>query len=534
MNLERFDLYMTCDGDAGKVSVDGAQTCESAMQDETTASTLLSPVELPKSAFRPDPYHGIERGMLVRRARTVPGTIVAGIASVAEAAALAPLGWIAGLLCPSSDVMETHRHLTVGVLAALLYAAVNAVAGTARAQRPGGSLGLTVSAVGCWTAAVALVLAIGILWEGRLPFAANWTILWFALGAGTAVLSRLAIAQWTARRRATGRLATRIAVVGAGAQADDLVALLQRPEWRGEYEVVGLFDDEFVGHAVALGPRLGCLDDLASEAWALRVDVVMVAVPWSDTSRLSKICHRLRYVPADVCLWTDLSEYGLPCGRPRSLCGRSLLELWSRPLRDWRAAAKRAEDLVLGGLLLLLLAPLMCLIALAIVLDTPGPVLFRQRRFGLGNEPIEVFKFRTMAQDRGDVSGARATVKDDPRVTRVGRFLRPLSFDELPQLINVVRGDMSLVGPRAHPIEMRVEGEYYYEAVRSYAARHRVKPGITGLAQINGCRGLVDTRQKAQRRLDYDLDYIERWSLMLDFRIIGLTVFRVLADDDAY
>ena len=190
--------------------------------------------------------------------------------------------------------------------------------------------------------------------------------------------------------------------------------------------------------------------------------------------------------------------------------------------------AKGLEDRILSALLLVFFAPIMQAAAIAIRMEGPGPILFRQRRFGFNNQPITVLKFRSMHDKLGDPTGAVRTVRGDPRITRVGRVLRATSVDELPQLINVFRGDMSLVGPRAHPIMMTVAGELYHEAVAGYAARHRVKPGLTGLAQINGYRGEIDTIEKAQARIRYDLDYVSRWSVWLDLKIILLTPFRAL------
>jgi exopolysaccharide biosynthesis polyprenyl glycosylphosphotransferase len=202
-----------------------------------------------------------------------------------------------------------------------------------------------------------------------------------------------------------------------------------------------------------------------------------------------------------------------------------LVDLVVRPQAGWRAAAKRASDVTGAFIALLLLAPVMLAAALAIRVETPGPVLFRQWRFGAGSRPIQVLKFRTMRADLCDVTGAARTTRQDHRVTRVGRFLRRTSIDELPQLLNVLRGDMSLVGPRPHPLHMRVGSVYYFEAVEWYRARHRVRPGITGWAQVNGSRGEVDTLEKARRRVELDLWYLANWSLSLDLLVILRTVF---------
>jgi lipopolysaccharide/colanic/teichoic acid biosynthesis glycosyltransferase len=202
-------------------------------------------------------------------------------------------------------------------------------------------------------------------------------------------------------------------------------------------------------------------------------------------------------------------------------------------MSDWRGLLKRLFDIVLVLGALPLLTPLLILVAVAIRAESSGPVLFRQWRFGLGSKPTQIIKFRTMYHDRGDSTGEQRTVAYDPRVTMVGRILRRTSIDELPQLLNVLRGEMSLVGPRPHATHMKVDGNYYFEAVRGYRFRHRVKPGITGWAQITGSRGEVDTIDKALERVEKDLWYVRNWSLALDLRILMLTVLGKFASPGA-
>jgi exopolysaccharide biosynthesis polyprenyl glycosylphosphotransferase len=211
-----------------------------------------------------------------------------------------------------------------------------------------------------------------------------------------------------------------------------------------------------------------------------------------------------------------------------------ILEVIDRPLKNWRAIIKWIEDKFLGTVVLILVSPLLAITAILIKLDSQGPVFFVQRRFGLNNEVIRVLKFRTMHCARCDPSGAQRTVRNDPRVTRVGRVLRWLSIDELPQLINVLRGDMSLIGPRPHAIAMKAGDRLYCDAVEQYLHRHRVKPGVTGWAQVNGLRGEVDTFEKAHARVAHDLYYIEHWSPWLDLKILLKTVGILLFHEDAY
>ena len=196
---------------------------------------------------------------------------------------------------------------------------------------------------------------------------------------------------------------------------------------------------------------------------------------------------------------------------------------------------KSLFDKIIGGAMLLFALPLMALIAIAIKIESRGPVLFKQKRYGFNNDLIEVFKFRSMYADAADAGADKLVTKDDPRVTRIGRFIRKTSLDELPQLFNVViKGNLSLVGPRPHAVNAKAEARLYNEAVDGYFARHRVKPGITGWAQINGWRGETDTDEKIQRRVEHDLYYIENWSLLLDLYIVARTPFALLRTENAY
>jgi exopolysaccharide biosynthesis polyprenyl glycosylphosphotransferase len=196
--------------------------------------------------------------------------------------------------------------------------------------------------------------------------------------------------------------------------------------------------------------------------------------------------------------------------------------------------AKGIEDRVIAALILVLISPLLAIIAVAIKLDSPGPVFFKQRRYGLNNEPINIFKFRSLRADAKDTFAGKLVTRNDPRVTRLGAFLRRTSLDELPQFLNVLRGEMSIVGPRPHAAAAKAGGLLYDEAVEYYHARHRVKPGITGWAQINGWRGETETVDQIQGRVDHDLYYIANWSVGFDLKIIAQTILRGFTGRQAY
>jgi exopolysaccharide biosynthesis polyprenyl glycosylphosphotransferase len=211
-----------------------------------------------------------------------------------------------------------------------------------------------------------------------------------------------------------------------------------------------------------------------------------------------------------------------------------VLDVLDQPITDWDVVMKWLFDKTVSAFALIALAPVMLLVALAIKLDSRGPVLFKQKRYGFNNELIEVYKFRSMYTDKSDSTAAKLVTKDDPRVTRVGRFIRKTSIDELPQLINVLRGELSLVGPRPHAVNGHMSNRLFEDVVDGYFARHRVKPGVTGWAQIQGWRGEMDTEEKVRRRVEHDLEYIENWSVWLDAAILVRTLLMVLRTENAY
>ncbi len=307
--------------------------------------------------------------------------------------------------------------------------------------------------------------------------------------------------------------APRAVIVGAPSSAWALRARLQREDSGDRFTITAVIEvPEDAGNLP------GMRDSLAET----EPDLVILADPLDDSDRSRMLRTLLLEWPVDV------------IGPASQGDSTTLTVLWRRPLPGWRGVVKRGMDLVLGSLLLLVALPPMAVIALMVRFDSRGPALIRQPRYGYANRVIQVLKFRTMHQDQGDLTGAKATIRDDPRVTRLGRLLRATSLDELPQLFNVLRGDMSLVGPRPHPVEMRVCGLYYHDAVPGYRSRHRVRPGITGLAQVSGCRGSVETMEQARRRLEFDLDYINDWSPMLDLRILWRTVLGGFTGDRAF
>jgi len=334
----------------------------------------------------------------------------------------------------------------------------------------------------------------------------------------------------TVRGRQAGFFARNIVVFGAGNEGQQLVAKLQRSPDKS-IAIRGIFDDRKsrIPQTVAGVRVLGTSDDIVRFAREIRIDDVIIALPLDAEQRLKTLFEKLKGAALDLRLSVE------PIAERFQFHGMSyigvapVLQIADRPLKHWRAVIKWVEDKSLAVFLLIAFAPLMVLAALLIKVDSGGPVLFVQRRFGFNNEVIPVLKFRTMYIDQGDRWGGQRTIRHDPRVTRVGRIIRALSIDELPQLINVLRGEMSVVGPRAHAIAMQAgNGVLYGDAVARYFHRHRLKPGITGLAQVNGSRGEVDTLCKARARVDLDLYYIEHWSPWLDLKILLKTMIVII------
>ncbi len=378
-----------------------------------------------------------------------------------------------------------------------------------------------------------LLIVIGFLADASIEEIRPLVLAWFGASAVAMAGLRLTLALYVTRLERQGVLCEHIAIVGAGPLADRLIAHLR--ETRGaSVDIVGIFDDRATRLADGATRPQGRLDDLVELGRGRRIDRVIVTLPWSAEERILQIMRRLKALSVDVLLCPDRIGFSLPKRPIDSTAGLPLLCLADRPMRRWAYVLKLLEDRVLASLLLLLFSPVMLAVALAVRLDSPGPILFRQRRHGFNNAEIEVFKFRTMRHEASDALGSRQASRTDSRVTRVGRFLRRTSFDELPQLINVVRGDMSLIGPRPHPIGMRTADQLCHEIVEDYAHRHRVKPGMTGWAQVNGYRGATETPAQLQGRVSYDLYYIDNWSLRFDLKILLMTFINVVAGENRF
>jgi Undecaprenyl-phosphate glucose phosphotransferase len=365
-----------------------------------------------------------------------------------------------------------------------------------------------------------------------------WLSAFFFLGLSALLGGRLFLRALIRRWARQGRLDRRTVVVGSDQSGEKLVEALRLQE-DSDIEILGVFDDRNDDRALdscAGSPKLGKVDDIVEFARRTRVDLVLFALPISAETRILEMLKKLWVLPLDIRLSAHTNKLRF---RPRSYSyiGKvPTLDVFEAPITDWDMVMKWMFDHLVGGIVLLLAAPVMALVALAVKLDSPGPVLFRQKRFGFNNERIDVFKFRSLYHDQADPLASKVVTRNDRRVTRVGRFIRKTSLDELPQLFNVVfKSNLSLVGPRPHAVLGKLQSRLFDEAVDGYFARHRVKPGITGWAQINGWRGEIDNEEKIQKRVEFDLYYIENWSVLFDLYILLKTPLALMTgNENAY
>jgi polysaccharide biosynthesis protein PslA len=386
---------------------------------------------------------------------------------------------------------------------------------------------------GAVLALAVVALAVGILVEHP-----DVDPLWCALAAVSLVagllLGRTALVAAVTHHPAQ-RFAPRAVIVGSDLSRVRLGRLLQELGQR-PLRVIGFVDDRVDPVTVEINdvPFLGAFEELLAVVRRGMVDEVILALPWSEEVRIMDLLDHLSNYPVHVRLAPDLIGYRFPrrIGGERS--ATRLLHLVDRPMSGWDGVIKRAEDLLIGGTMLAMCAVPMGLIAIALKLDSPGPILFRQKRTGFNNRDFEMLKFRTMFDHLTEHQVRHQAVRNDPRVTRVGAFLRRTSLDELPQIFNVLCGDMSVVGPRPHARDTPAGDRTFEQVVERYAARHRVRPGLTGLAQVRGLRGETPTEDRIVKRVESDLEYIERWSIWLDFVILMRTAVIVLRMQNAY
>jgi len=383
-----------------------------------------------------------------------------------------------------------------------------------------------------WLVIVAILMMLGYITKTSVHFSRKVLLTWMVTVPVGLVVLRLQIFWGLRWLRQQGRNTRTVVIAGAGDLGRRLAKNVMDTPWLG-MRILGFFDDRVTGE-IHLDhqsyPVLGTLDDMIGFVQQEQVVMVYLALPLRAEDRLREAVESLQDTTASVYYVPDVFIFSLLSASLTDLRGIPLIALWETPFFGMNGWLKRAEDLLLASLILALVSPLLVLIALGVKLSSPGPIIFKQRRYGLDGHEIMVYKFRTMkvGKDGPDVSQA---TRDDSRVTPFGRFLRRTSLDELPQFFNVISGSMSIVGPRPHAV---AHNEYYRRLIPGYMLRHKVRPGLTGWAQINGWRGETETLEKMEKRVEYDLEYLRRWSLWFDLKIILLTIFRSFKDSHAY
>jgi len=380
-----------------------------------------------------------------------------------------------------------------------------------------------------------IAIAVGAASQVFASLPPSWVAVWLGTSAALTALVRVFVATKVRALDRKGAFTESVAIVGAGPVADRLERHL-RDTKVDHIELLGIFGDLPLGVTGSSTLPVGSIDELVELSNRRAIDWILVAMPIVEEAPLSAIVQRLDVLSIPIALCPPSFGLRLPGEKVEYTSnGMPVMLLADRPIKRWNAVLKAVEDALLSRILILLLLPLLGLIALAIKLDSPGPIFFRQRRHAFNNSEFDIYKFRTMRFSE-ETSGAllQQTTRLDRRVTRVGRFLRSTSLDELPQLFNVLKGEMSLVGPRPHAVNMRTEDRLGSEITGNYAHRHRVKPGMTGWSQVNGARGATTTTAQLRRRVALDLMYIDGWSLRLDLKILVLTCREVLRRTNAY
>lgn len=426
-------------------------------------------------------------------------------------------------------------HYRVAALGAILYATLASATGSYDVDVFFSSRRGLAFLPRTWGATGIFLVTLGFILKASADISREWALLWFVAVSGGLWLLRVLVARWLEIKKRQGLFDVRTAVYGGGVQAVRLIDYLNGNA-RLTLQIVGVFDDRHRQRDASDGGivSIGDLSDLISWIRAGGIDQVIVALPWASETRIQQIVQRLALTPVRIRLAPDLVGFSF-MKKPYTRLGEMpVLTLFDRPISGLDQSVKWLEDQLIGWILLIVLSPLLLATAIAIKLDSPGPVFFRQPREGFNDRQFRIWKFRSMYEDRGQIDEIVQAHRGDDRVTRVGAFLRRTSIDELPQLFNVLEGDMSLVGPRPHAPSTKAGERLFKEVVDTYAARHRVKPGITGWAQVCGWRGPTDTEEKLVRRLDHDIHYIDNWSPWFDLYILARTAVAAIAPRNAF
>lgn len=424
------------------------------------------------------------------------------------------------------------RYTIIGILGGFVFVTSSQIVGIYQNWRGRPFFNSIKLVLKAWALTWGILIIIAFLYKDASNFSRLIIVLWAIITPFALIGYRLTIRYMLSKYRMQGKNARKIAIIGAGKVGQHLASVILSNPWLG-YKVVGFYDDnrDLLNTNINNYPVLGTIDQVYEHAKNGEFDELYICLPLRAEGKIKQLLNQLTDTTAVVKYIPDLFSFDLMHAKWTDLKGIPVISVFDTPTNNTTARLlKRAEDFILSTLILILISPVLLIIALLVKTSSPGPIIFKQKRYGLNGQEIKIYKFRSMTtQDNGAV--IKQATKNDARITPIGAFLRRTSIDELPQFINVLQGKMSIVGPRPHAI---AHNEEYRKLVPKYMQRHLVKPGITGWAQVNGWRGETDTLEKMEKRVEYDLHYINNWSLWFDIKIIVLTIFKGFINKNAY
>lgn len=446
-------------------------------------------------------------------------------------AALLGLSHLVAVLLAGETWSDLHTEATIVAIVVFHFAAQSLM--LYRPQRSETSIRETGRVFAAWALSTTVLLLIGFLTKRSTDYSRFITLTWIGVSPIAVAIFRAGVRAVLRTARSRGRNTRSVAVAGLTELGERVAQVIEQNPWMG-MRVTGFYDDRFEErcHPIPpeLGKREGNLDELVELARTGTVDLVYIALPLRAEVRVTDLVRRLADSTASVYMAADFDAFDLLSARWGQIGNVPVVSIHETPFYGVSGWLKRMEDIVVGSMILMLIAIPMLFVAIGVKLTSKGPVFFRQRRYGLNGEVIHVLKFRSMTVMEDSAEVKQAT-KNDMRITKFGGFLRRTSLDELPQFFHVITGTMSIVGPRPHAVS---HNEQYRKQIEGYMLRHKVKPGITGWAQVNGWRGETDTLEKMEQRIAHDLEYIRNWSLLWDLQIIFLTVFGRKVRKNAY
>ncbi len=463
---------------------------------------------------------------------TLSSAVIVGIIQIIEIIILALIGTVIFLFYV---VDSDPRFYTIAIISVSVFA--NIIFNIAQTHRIGAYRSFfkqTAKVMAAWSAVFIVFLVLIFFFKANEYVSRVWMLSWFSVGALFLILYRLLIQAIIRHWTKQGKLIRRTVIVGGGSAAESLISSINNSS-ANDIELLGIFDDRIDKRSpdeVGGVPKLGKVSALVKFARRTRIDLIIVSLPLSAEDRVLHMFKQLWVLPVDIRLSAHMSKLKFKASAYSYIGDVAVFDMADRPISDWSLVFKWVFDKITALIALILLSPVMIIAAIAVKLDSKGPIIFKQKRYGFNNNFVEVYKFRSMYTEMSDKDASKLATRDDPRITRVGRFIRKTSIDELPQLFNVLKNELSMVGPRPHAMSAKAEDKLYDDVVKGYFARHRVKPGITGWAQINGWRGETDTVEKILKRLDHDLYYIENWSPLLDIYILIMTPISLISKNE--